>query len=230
MMRMKLTLTAFILIGMAALCGAAAYGQADSQSNGQTATAPAAPAPTVSHIQTDAAVSFFPTFTSVTSGNGTLQTPTNSVGGMLELRQILKPLLGYEMTYSFSPSDQAFAPKAGNCDYVCQNTPTKISASVSEIGFDYVASHTFGNLRPFAVGGLGFYITIPGATPYGNRTVIRAAYIFGGGLDWNMTPRLGLRLQYRDNLFTAANLSSIYPPTGVLTHSEEPMAGVYYRF
>jgi len=231
MMRMKWMLTIFILIGMVALTGAAAYGQSGAPSNEQTGTASrqrtAAAAKT---SQTDIGVSGYEAFTSGTSGNGTQQTPTNSPGGMLEVRHIASSLVGYEMTYSFNPAKQAYVPKTGACGLTCQNPAATISANASEVAIDYVVSRKVGNLRPFAVGGLGFFITIPGATPYGNNTSIRPAYIVGGGVDWNANARFGVRLQCRDNFYNAPNISSIYPATGVMTHSLEPMGGIFYRF
>jgi len=230
MMRMKWMLTTFILIGMAALTGAAAYGQADAPANGQSSTAPSGRTAAASSIQTDVGVSGYETFTSATSGLGTQQTPSNSPGGMVEARQIVNPLVGYELTFSFNPAKQAYAPKAGACALVCQEPPTTISANAIEIGIDYVVSKKIGRLRPFLVGGMGFFITVPGPTPYGNNTIVRPTYIYGGGVDWTLTSHLGLRAQYRGNYYKAPNISLIYPATGVLTQTAEPMAGVYYRF
>ncbi len=230
-MRMKWMLTIFILIGMVALTGAAAYGQSGTPSDEQTSTAPSQrTAPPVKTSQTDIGVSGYEVFTSGSSGNGTQQTPSNSAGGMLELRHIVNSLVGYELTFSFNPAKQAYAPKTGACGLACQNPPTTITANASEVAIDYVVSHKVGSLRPFVVGGLGFFMMFPGETLYGNNTSVRPAYIFGGGVDWNVNAKFGVRLQYRGNYYNAPNISSIYPATGVMTHSLEPMGGVYYRF
>ena len=171
MMQKKWMLTTFILFGMAALTSAAAHGQAGAPANEQSGNAAGERVAAASRKQTDIGISGYKTFTSATSGNGTQQTPSDSAGGMLELRHIVNPLLGYEITYSFNPANQAFAPKAGACALVCQNPPTKITAKASEIAIDYVASYKVGNLRPFVVGGLGFFVTFPGPTPFGNNTL-----------------------------------------------------------
>lgn len=219
----KWMLTTFILTGMAALTGVAAYGQADTGKQPQRARA-------ASYRQTDIGASFYKTFVSSTTGMGTVQTPSDGIGGMLEVRHIASPFLGYEMTFSLNPADQAYVPKTGACGLVCQNPNTKISAKAAEFALDYVASYKTGNLRPFLVGGLGFFVSIPGDTPYGNNTSVRPTYIYGGGLDWDLSQHLGVRVQYRGNLYKAPNISSIYPATGVYTQSGEPMGGLYYRF
>jgi len=230
MMRMKWMLTTFILIGMAALSGAAAYGQDNAPASGRSAAADKARSARESSSQWDIGGSFYEALTSSTGGNGTQQTPTNGMGGMAELRHIVKPLLGYEVSFGFNTADQAYAPRAGACGYACQNPPTKITGNAAQVSLDYVVSQKFGNLRPFAVAGVGVYIAVPGNTPLGNNTSIRGAYIFGGGVDYDVSRHLGIRAQFRDTMYKAPNTSSIYPATGVFTQSLEPMGGVYFRF
>jgi hypothetical protein len=232
MMRMKWMLTTFILMGMAALTGTAAYGQADAPAGGQPSKAAPARAQVESVAQTDVGLSGYFAMTNATSGNGTKQTPTNAPGGMLELRHIQNSFVGYEMAFSYNPADQSYAPNGASCGLVCgnPNPPTKITGNAAEVSIDYVVSKKMGNLRPFAVGGLGFFIAVPGATPFGNNTSVRPTYVFGGGVDYGFGSHLGVRVQVRDNMYKAPNTSSIYPATGVFTYSLEPMGGVYYRF
>lgn len=229
-MQKKWTLTTFILIGIAALTGAAAYGQADAPAGEQSGSAPQARTARESSSQWDIGASFYEALTSGTSGTGTQQTPSNGLGGMAELRHIVNPFVGYEMTVSFNLADQAYAPKAGACGLVCQNPPVSLTGNATEVALNYVVSHKMGNIRPFAVGGLGVLIAVPGSTPLGNNTSIRGAYIFGGGVDFDLTARIGVRAQVRDTMYKAPNTSSIYPATGVFTQSIEPMGGFYFRF
>ena len=230
-MRMKLMLTTVILIGMAALTGNAAYGQADAPEAGKAAKAGPSRAAAESVKQTDIGASGYFAMTKGTAGNGTKQTPTNGPGGMLELRHIQNTFVGYEMAFSFNTADQTYAPNGSACGLACNNpNPTKITGSAAEVSIDYVVSKKMGNLRPFALGGLGFYIATPGATPYGNNTAVRPTYVFGGGVDYNFGSRLGFRAQVRDNYYKAPNTSNIYPATGVFTYSLEPMGGIFYRF
>jgi hypothetical protein len=230
MMRKKWMLITFILIAMAALTGAAAYGQGDAPAGGQTGSAAKERTAAGSRSQTDIGGSFYYALTSATSGNGTQETPTNAPGGMVELRHIANPFVGYEMTIGFNPADQAYAPKAGACGLTCTYAPTKITGNALEVALDYVVSRKVGNMRAFAVGGLGFYIAIPGATPFGNNTSIRPAYVYGGGVDYSFSPHLGIRAQFRGNMYKAPQTSAIYFATGAFTQSLEPMGGIFYRF
>lgn len=205
-MRMKWMLTAVIAMGLAVPVGA------------------------VAQAQFDIGASVNQSMTAASSGYGTLDTPTNGLGGMLEVRYLLKPLLGVELVYGMNEMDTTFSPKAGACAYVCYQPTTKLSVKSNNVAFDYVASKSFGKLRPFALAGVGFNITAATATTYGVLEVIRGAYNFGGGVDYALTPHLGIRAQFRDFLFKAPNNSSLYPATGVMTYSAQPMGGIYYKF
>lgn len=231
-MRTKWMLISFILIGIAALTGAAAYGQADSSTSGQPAPATKAKARTAqdSESQWDVGGSFYEAFTSGTSGTGTKQTPSNGMGGLFEVRHIVNPLVGYELSVGFNQANQTYAPNGTACQLTCAYAPAVLTGNATVAALDYVVSKKFGNLRPFAVGGLGVLIAVPGPTPYGNNTSIRGAYVAGGGVDFAFSAHLGIRAQVRDNFYKAPNTSSIYPATGVFTHSLEPMGGVFYRF
>ncbi len=61
-------------------------------------------------------------------------------------------------------------------------------------------------------------------------TQTKAVFVYGAGLDWPLIPHIGLRFQYRGNVYKAANLTSAFQSTDSFTHSAEPMAGAYFRF
>lgn len=223
-MQMKWMQAVVALIGIAAWSGAAAQGQEQAQPG------PARQAQAESESQIDLGVSGYEAFNQSSSGLGTQQTTTNATGGMFEARYIVKSYVGFEMTYSYNSANQTFSPQTGNCAFTCANPVTALSAKANEIGLDYVASKKFGNIRPFLVGGIGFFITAPANSTYEVSTVVRPAYIFGGGVDWGLLQHFGVRAQFRDNLYKAPNLSALYPATGMFTQTIEPMGGVYFKF
>ncbi len=219
----KLMLTTFILIGMTALTGVAASAQNSAAPQPKRASAP-------SYHQFDIGGSFYKTFVSNSSGMGLQQTPSDGMGGLIEARHLVSPLLGYEMALGFNGGGQAYAPITGACLLTCQNPNVSITGSQIELSLDYVPSYQFGKLRPFLVGGLGILISVPGATPYGNNTSIRGAYVYGGGLEYDISGHFGIRGQYRGTMYKAPNISSIYPADGQYTQTAMPMGGIYYRF
>lgn len=209
---------------LAFLAIAAVGGAANSAMAAQTQN----PAPRKYVAETDAAVSFYRTFTSSTSGHNTAQTPSNSMGGMFELRHIQSPWIGYEIAYGVNPADQSYKPDPGNCGFLCGNQPETISAMAHQVSIDWVPSFKYGNIDPFAIGGVGFYINVPSAALGNLGDVVRPMFVYGGGLDWNFLSHAGLRIQYRGNLYKAPNLDNNYNATGAYTQTGEPMVGVYF--
>jgi opacity protein-like surface antigen len=219
-----------MVMGVAALGGAACPAQ--SGAAGQAQASPAAPAPARAGDEPQFSIGLggYEAINASTSGNGTEQTTTNSGGGMLELRFIGSPFAGFEFTYSYNPENQTLGPSS-TCTYTCQpNTKTAFTASASVVGLDYVLSKRIGSLRPFAVGGLGFFITSPANSKYEVQTVVRPDIIAGGGVDWALLSHLGLRMQVRDNIYKAPDLTPFLNPTGQYTHTLQPMGGFYYSF
>ena len=162
------------------------------------------------------------------------ETPTNAPGGLLEIRYLIKPLVGVEMSYEFNKMDSTFAYNKATCPVVCLTsaaTPTtSLSIKENNLALDYVASAKFGKLRAFGLGGVGFNITAPRPSLYGTHEVIRAAFNAGGGVEWDFLSHFGFRAQVRDYFVKAQNNSLLYPATGVTTQTIEPMGGIYYRF
>jgi hypothetical protein len=108
--------------------------------------------------------------------------------------------------------------------------PLEVSGKATQFGGTWIFSKKIGSVRPFALGGAGFIVTVPGSSPYSVTTVMRPDFIYGGGVDWSFLPHLGLRLQVRGNMSKAPNLSDLFNSTTKYTQVYEPMGGVFYRF
>ena len=93
-----------------------------------------------------------------------------------------------------------------------------------------MASVKLANLRPFALAGVGLLLNEPVSGQSNTQSATKPVFVYGAGLDWGLVPHLGLRFQYRGNLYKAPDLTTVYTSTGAFTHSSEPMLGVYFRF
>ena len=178
--------------------------------------------------QTDVAFSALGAFSESSNGNGTLQTPSVHLGGLFQLRHIANPLVGYEITYSYSRANQVYAQAPSGVETLA--TPQPVSANANQITADWVVSLRLLNFRPFALAGVGALITRPAGYPADTQTSIQAVYVYGAGLDIGLIPHFGLRLQYRGNVNKAPDLSTVFTSTGAFIHTAEPMAGLYIRF
>jgi opacity protein-like surface antigen len=190
------------------------------------------------HGQTDIALSGYGAFSGTTTGNAVKEIPSNAAGGMVELRHIVNSVTGFEATYALNRANQVYyAPL-----YCSLCAPVPVSANAHEVTGDWVFSSHGAKVRPFALIGAGVLYFQPLVSVVYNRSAATQSattpvYVYGAGVDWGILPRLGLRLQYRGNLYNAPDLTLVYG-TGsgpghngtVFAHTAEPAIGVYYRF
>jgi opacity protein-like surface antigen len=184
--------------------------------------------------QTDVAASLYGAFSEKTTGNEIMQSPSNSAGGLIEVRHIDHPWFGYEATYAFNRANQVYSPTVTALPCTSPSPcptlkPAIVSANAHEITGDWVASLKVAKFRPFALAGIGLLLDVPSGSQTSTQTSPKPVYVYGGGVDWGLLPHLGLRLQYRGNLYSAPDLTKLYTSSGAFTHTAEPMVGVYFR-
>ena len=200
--------------------------------------------------QTDVALSLYGAFSGTTTINNVQQSPANAAGGMVELRHIVNPLVGYEATYSYNRANQEYTYKVlppcptgqVNCLLV---GAASAAGNAHEITGDWVFSMKLANLRPFALAGGGLLVNMAsgadvsgcyqmnplcGSIPTPANSSTTGVFVYGAGLDWGLLPHLGLRLQYRGNVYKAPDLVTAVQSTNAFMHTAEPMIGVYFRF
>jgi len=181
--------------------------------------------------QTSVAASVYGAFSGATNGNGVQESPSNSAGGLFEFRHISNPILGWEATYAYNRANQSYsAYPVPFCPVGVCLTPAAVSANAHEITGDWVPSVHISNLRPFGVLGVGLLLSEPAGGQNDTKSSYQAVYVYGAGLDWGLLPHLGLRLQYRGNLYKAPDVTRIYTSTDAFTHTAEPMIGAYFSF
>jgi opacity protein-like surface antigen len=177
--------------------------------------------------QTSVGVSLYGSFSGTTTGNGVQESPSNSAGGIIELRHISNPILGYEATYSYNRANTAYHCSGTSCPIL---TPATVSANAHELTVDWIPSVHIGSLRPFGVLGAGLLLNQPTSGQANTSSSTRGVYVYGAGLDWGILPHLGLRFQYRGNLYKSPDLSKLYTSTGAFRHTAQPMVGAYFSF
>ncbi|MFP5236682.1 MAG: outer membrane protein [Acidobacteriota bacterium] len=183
--------------------------------------------------QTSVALSAYGAFSGTTTANGVQESPANSAGGMFELRHVGNPILGFEGTYSFNRANQEYTGP-GPCPVgivsACPPTTTQtIKADAHEITADWVPSVGLANFRAFGVLGVGMLLNVPSGGQSNTQTSTKAVYVYGAGLDWGLLPHLGLRLQYRGNLYKSPDVTQLFTSVNKFTHTAEPMIGVYFN-
>ena len=194
----------------------------------------------VCHAQTDIAGSIYGAFSTSPQGGGTSQTQSDAAGGLLEIQHIFFPTMSFEVTYSYNRADQSYIPTFSavpanvclpgpGCATTSPLIPTSFPANANEFTADWIPSKTTGALLPFAVLGGGVLIDVPSGGQSNTTTATKPVFVFGLGMDWARWKRVGLRFQYRGNLYSAPLLTTQYASTGSLMLTNEPMVGVYFR-
>ena len=192
--------------------------------------------------RTDLALSLEGSFaSSATPGNSNFyrQNPAASAGGLVEFRHIAKPLLGWEVSYSFHRANQVYdelietAGGVTSCATIACPVPTyAVAAYQHKFTADWVASAQLRSFRPFVLLGPGLLLTQPVSGQNNTATATEAAFDYGAGVDARLTRHLGLRLQYRGDLYRAPSIvppNNTSPHTGMV-HSSEPALGINYNF
>ena len=91
---------------------------------------------------TDVALSIYGAFSGRTTGDGIQQSPANAAGGIVEVRHIVNPLIGFEGTYSFNRANQSYTPQV-TCGLICGPiTPATVSADAHEVTAEVVGDST----------------------------------------------------------------------------------------
>lgn len=163
-----------------------------------------------------------------TQPGGTLNIqPGNTLGVLLTLRYIAKPLVGFEFNYGYSRYTQKFTGVSG--------TPGVfgVQNNAKEYTVGYVA-HTpqlFG-VNPFVAVGAGstaFRPTTNGGQ--GLLTQARATYYYAIGAETTFgSPHFGLRAQFRQAFFKAPDFGANYLRIEQHTSTFEPGVGFFIRF
>lgn len=190
------------------------------------------------NAQTDVGLSLYGAFSGTANGNNIAQSPSNAAGGLLEIRHLDNPIFGFEGTYAFNRANQTYTytglavnppcPTSG-CGTITEPTPSTVRANAHEFTADWVPSLPIGSFRPFGVLGVGLLLDVPVSGQSNTSTTTKPVYVYGAGLDWTLLPHLGLRFQYRGNLYHAPDLTTLYSSSGAFTQTAEPMIGVWFR-
>jgi len=184
--------------------------------------------------QTDVALSVYGAFSSAVNrnnGDATADIPSNAAGGMIELRHIFNRFNGFEATYSLNRANQAYEVFCS----LCTSPPPPVSAYAHAFTADWIFTTHPAKVRYFALLGAGLLYfqpvtDFPAGSPWGpSQSAVTPDYIYGAGLDWGFSQRLGMRLQYRGNIYKAPYLLKGLQTT-TYTHTAEPAIGVYYKF
>jgi len=169
----------------------------------------------------EASVQAFGSFVKSTSSNGVDQSATNSGGVLASYRFFFNAHNGIEANYGYALNTQNFLSASG---------PLGVKTNSHETSGAYVFRIPLRRFRPFVLAGAGALVFDPRDFP-GAGSQTRAAFLYGGGADFNISRHVFMRAEYRGFVYSSPtyNLASL-DGTDRVTHRAEPSIGFGYRF
>ena len=164
-----------------------------------------------------------------TSGNGTVQIPTNNVGFLGTARFRFQKKSALEVNWGHADDSQKYVTSA-----LQYRIPTTISEFSGAYVFTPMETKRF---KPFLLIGGGALVfnpnnTLIGGNPQALEGVrqFRPAVLYGGGVDYHLISFLALRLQYRGLFYSPPDFRLPELFTGGRGHLAEPAVGIVVRF
>jgi len=171
--------------------------------------------------RSEATVQAFGSFVKTTTQNGIQQGATNSGGVLASYRFFFTNSNGVEVNYGYSLNTQTFGLTGG---------PLGVKSNQHEFTAAYVYRHRMHGFTPFVEAGVGGLVFNPSDAP-GVTTQARAAFVYGGGADFNLTHHLFMRAEYRGLVYNSPTFDlAATAGTDRVTHRAEPSIGFGYRF
>ena len=181
--------------------------------------------------RSEVSLQYFGSFVSSTFSRGVHQSATDSGGLLANYRYFFNDYNGIELNYGASRNTQKYQQNPFQ--------PISVLANNHEGTAAYVVRYPGHRVVPFALAGVGGLVFDPRAklsspTFQGNSIPVsvqaRAAFVYGAGLDINLTSGFFLRSQYRGLVYSSPDFNSFFLGPDRVTHRAEPSFGVGFRF
>jgi len=172
-------------------------------------------------LKNEVAVQAFGSFVKSTTNNGIENKATNSGGVLGSYRYFFNAHNGVEADYGYSLNTQSYGSTSGSLG---------VQSYSHEISAAYVFRMPMHHFTPFVLAGAGGLIFDP-KNFAGASSQSRAAFIYGGGADFNLSRHVFMRAEYRGLVYN----SPTYDLAGFdgldrTTHRAEPSVGFGYRW
>jgi opacity protein-like surface antigen len=166
-------------------------------------------------------------FTKDSQQNGTLEHATNTGGVLLNYRYHINGWLAAEASYGYDRNTQESFSPGGNFG-IQTNVHQATGAMVVNLP---VSIH---RVRPYVLAGAGALVFAPtnnaGGFISGAERQARAAFVYGGGLDYRLVRHVALRLEYRGFVYDRPDFGVATFNSSITTHTAEPSAGLVFHF
>jgi opacity protein-like surface antigen len=164
-------------------------------------------------------------FVKSTTDNGVPQSTTNSAGVLGTYRFYFNRHSGVEVNYAFTQNTERYGVVS-----ISGIPGSGIDTNSHEVTAAYIFRLPRKRWSPFVLAGVGGLIFDP-TNFAGASQQARAAFLYGGGADFNLSDHLFVRAQYRGLVYTSPTYdASELNGFDRTTHRAEPTIGFGWRF
>ncbi len=169
----------------------------------------------------DVSVQALGSFVKSTNDKGIEQSATNSGGVLATYRFNFDSHNGVELDYGYAQNTQSFGLTTGALG---------VKSYSHEGSAAYVFRMPLKRFTPFVLAGAGGLVFDPKDFAHSSAQA-RAAFVYGGGADFNLSHHIFMRAEYRGFVYNSPTfgLTSL-AGTDRVTHRAEPSIGFGYRF
>ena len=169
----------------------------------------------------DVSVQVFGSFVKSTTSDGVQNSATDSGGVLGSYRRFFDYHNGVEVNYGYALNTQNFVSSSGALG---------VKTYSHEASAAYVFRLPLNHFTPFVLAGAGGLIFDP-SNFLSADSQARAAFVYGGGADFNLTRHVFLRAEYRGFVYNSPTYDlAALAGTDRVTHRAEPSIGFGYRF
>jgi opacity protein-like surface antigen len=166
-------------------------------------------------------------FTKDSEGNGVSQHSTDTGGLLVGYRFYFNRWLGADATYGYARNTQ-------------QNTTADGAFNVQSDVHQATGALVLGvpsrsaRLKPYGLAGVSALTFDPtgnsGGFVPGADSQTKAAFVYGGGVDFRISHFISLRAEYRGLVYKRPDFDIRSLDSDVTTHTAQPSAGIVFRF
>jgi outer membrane immunogenic protein len=165
----------------------------------------------------DVSVQALGSFVKSTWDKGIEQTASDSGGVLASYRYFFTKNNGVEINYAFTTNTQSYSGLG-------------VDTHSSEASAAYVFRMPLKHFTPFVLAGAGGLVFDP-RNFVGAGTQARAAFVYGGGADFDIGRHVFVRAEYRGLVYNSPTYDlSVLNGADRITHRAEPSVGFGYRF
>jgi len=161
-----------------------------------------------------------------TADSGSLsRSETKSGGFLVGYSYQFNNWAGLEGNYGYTRNIQ---------NYFGSATQSSVQADIHELTGSFVVHIPAGvsHIRPYVLAGAGALVFDPTDRSLGNGVArqTKATFVYGGGLNYDITRNFGVRAEYRGLVYNVPDFTLTSLHVDKLTHLAQPSVGFFFRF